>query len=278
MIAFRLFHFYSYDKNPSVVFTLSNDSASVSVDETHGGRLTSLSIHDTEVLLTHSPDATALSWGCYPMVPYAGRVRSGVVRLDNVDHQLPLVLPPHAAHGTVFEQPWNVIDVTTSRIDLHTDLGSQWPFGGSVSQCIELDEARVHLELCVTAGDRAMPAQVGWHPWFRKPSHTSLIFESMLQRDKHGIATSLRERTDAVKVDDCFINPLAPLSLTVNGADLVLSSDCSHWVVYDLPTNSTCIEPQSGAPNEINDSPVILAPGESLTRWFDIAWTGRLIQ
>ena len=260
-----------------MVFTLSNDSASVSVDETHGGRLASLRIHDTEVLLTHSPDATALSWGCYPMVPYAGRVRSGVVRLDNVDHQLLLVLPPHAAHGTVFAQSWNVVDVTASSIDLFTDLGSQWPFGGSVSHRIELREDRIHMELCVTAGIRAMPAQVGWHPWFCKPSRASLIFESMLQRDGHGIATTIREQTDAINVDDCFINPLVPLSLTVNDIDLVLSSDCSHWVVYDLPTNSTCVEPQSGAPNEINDSPVILAPGESLTKWFDIAWTGRLI-
>jgi aldose 1-epimerase len=122
-----------------------------------------------------------------------------------------------------------------------------------------------------------MPAQVGWHPWFLKPSHTSLIFESMLQRDGHGIATTFRKRTDAVNVDDCFINPLAPLSLTVNEVKLVLSSDCSHWVVYDQPIHATCIEPQSGAPNEINDSPVILAPGESLARWFTIAWTGRLI-
>jgi aldose 1-epimerase len=99
----------------------------------------------------------------------------------------------------------------------------------------------------------------------------------MFQRDTDGIATSLREQADAVNVDDCFTNPLAPLSLTVNDVDLVLSSNCSHWVVYDLPTHSTCIEPQSGAPNAINDAPVILAPGESLTKWFDIAWTGRLI-
>ena len=261
-----------------MVFTLSNDSASVSVDEVNGGRLASLRIHNTEVLLTQGPSATALTWGCYPMVPYAGRVRSGVVRLNNVDYQLPLVLPPHAAHGTVFAQPWNVADATTSRVDLFTDLGLQWPFGGSVSHRIELREDRIHMELCVTAGDYAMPAQVGWHPWFCKPSRASLIFESMLQRDEHGIATSHCERTDAVNVDDCFFNPVAPPSLTVNGVDLALSSDCSHWVVYDLPPNSTCVEPQSGAPNEINDSPVILAPGESLTRWFDIAWTGRLIQ
>ena len=260
-----------------MIFVLSNDSASVSVDTTHGGRLASLRIHDTEVLLTHVPDDAALAWGCYPMVPYAGRVRSGVVCFNNIDYELPLVLPPHAAHGTVFDQAWKVVDATASRIDLFTDLGSQWPFGGSVSQRIELRNDHVHLEISVTAGDRAMPAQVGWHPWFCKPSRASLIFESMLQRDEHGIATTICERTDAINVDDCFINPLVPLSLTVNDIDLVLSSDCSHWVVYDLPTNSTCVEPQSGAPNEINDSPVILAPGESLTKWFDIAWTGRLI-
>ena len=260
-----------------MVFTLSNDSASVSVDALHGGRLASLLIHDMEVLFTDGPDATALTWGCYPMAPYAGRVRSGVVRFNNVEHQLPLTLPPHAAHGTVFTQSWNVVDATESTIDLFADLGSQWPFGGSVSHRIQLEEARIHLELCVTAGDRAMPAQVGWHPWFCKPSRAELVFESMFQRDRDGIATSLREQTDAVNVDDCFTNPLAPLSLTVNGVDLVLSSNCSHWVVYDLPTHSTCVEPQSGAPNEINDAPVILAPGESLTKWFDIAWTGRLI-
>jgi len=260
-----------------VVFTLSNDSASIVVDATHGGRLASLRIQDAEVLLTGGPDGTTLTWGCYPMVPYAGRVRSGVVRFNNVDHQLPLTLPPHAAHGTVFAQSWTVVDATASTIELNANLGSQWPFGGSVSQRIELSNDHVRLGLRVTAGDQAMPAQVGWHPWFCKPSHTSLIFESMLQRDGHGIATTIRERTDAVNVDDCFINPLAPLSLTVNGVDLVLSSDCSHWVVYDQPTHATCIEPQSGAPNGINDSPVIIAPGESLARWFTIAWTGRLI-
>jgi len=200
-----------------VVFTLSNDSASIVVDATHGGRLASLRIQDAEVLLTGGPDDTTLTWGCYPMVPYAGRVRSGVVRFNNVDHQLPLTLPPHAAHGTVFAQSWTVVDATASTIELNANLGSQWPFGGSVSQRIELSNDHVRLGLRVTAGDQAMPAQVGWHPWFCKPSHTSLIFESMLQRDGHGIATTIRERTDAVNVDDCFINPLAPLSLTVNG-------------------------------------------------------------
>ena len=247
------------------------------MDEGHGGRLTSLCIHGAEVLLTGGSEDSMLTWGCYPMVPYAGRVRSGVVRFNDVEHELPITLPPHAAHGTVFAQSWNVVDITASSIELFTNLDSQWPFGGSVSQRIELQNDLVHLDLCVTAGDRDMPAQVGWHPWFRKPSRTELKFASMLTRDEQGITTSVRTHADATQVDDCFIEPLAPLALTVDGVDLVLSSDCSHWVIYDLPTHSTCIEPQSGAPNAINDSPVILAPRESLTRWFDIAWTGRLI-
>ncbi len=260
-----------------MVFTLSNDIASVIVDSTYGGRLASLRIHDAEVLLTDGPDDTTLTWGCYPMVPYAGRVRSGIVRFNNIEYQLPLTLPPHAGHGTVFAQSWTVLDATASSLDLIADLGSQWPFGGSVTQRIELRNDHVRLDLRLTAGDQAMPAQVGWHPWFCKPSRTSLIFESMLQRDEHGIATSHCVQADASNVDDCFVNPLAPLSLTVNGVDLVLSSDCSHWVVYDQPTHATCIEPQSSAPNGINDSAVIIAPGESLARWFTIAWTGRLI-
>ena len=259
-----------------MVFTLRNGKASVSVDETHGGRLASLLVHDREILISPNAQDSLLSWGCYPMVPYAGRVRSGVVRFNNMDYQLPLTLPPHAAHGTVFDQPWMITGTTERIIELTTDLGTRWPFGGSVWQRIELRDDCIQLELRVVAGDHAMPAQVGWHPWFHKPSHTSLKFASMLKRDDAGIATTEQMQTEAVNVDDCFIEPLAPLSLTVNGVDLVLSSNCSHWVVYDIPNSSICVEPQSGAPNEINDSPVILAPRESLSRWFTIAWNGRL--
>ena len=82
-----------------MVYTLSNDSASVSVDERHGGRLASLCIHGAEVLLTGSPDDSALTWGCYPMIPYAGRVRSGVVRFNDVEYELPLVLRGKKARG-----------------------------------------------------------------------------------------------------------------------------------------------------------------------------------
>lgn len=261
-----------------MVFLLANDIASVSVDAMQGGRVASLKILNREVLITQKTHDSMLGWGCFPMAPYAGRVRSGRVQFNNCEYQLPLTLPPHAAHGTVFNQSWEITSTTESSVELFTELGQQWPFGGAVSHRIELTENGIHMNLCVTAGDHYMPVQVGWHPWFHKASSACLKFASMLKRDKFGIATSQRINSDAVNVDDCFLEPLEVLSLNVNQIELALSSNCSHWVVYDLPTDSICVEPQSGAPNEINDAPVIIGPNESLTRWFDIAWTGRINQ
>ena len=61
------------------------------------------------------------------------------------------------------------------RSSVHADLSLQlpedqrWPFGGSAHQRIEASENALRLRLSVTAGKRAMPAVIGWHPWFRKP-------------------------------------------------------------------------------------------------------------
>ena len=51
-----------------------------------------------------------------------------------------------------------------------------------------------------------------------------------------------------------------------------LTSDCRHWVVYDEPAHATCVEPQSGPPDAFNLEPLVLAPGETLQRWFLMEW------
>jgi len=92
----------------------------------------------------------------------------------------------------------------------------------------------------------------------------------MLQRDSAGIATTQRVPQPATPVDDCFVNPEEPLTITIENLHLTLSSDCSHWVMYNIPLHATCIEPQSGPPNGINDGPFELATNTSMTREFTI--------
>ncbi len=61
------------------------------------------------MLVTEGPGP--LLWGCYPMAPWAGRLREGVLRWRGEEHRLPTdILPPHAIHGTLLETAWDVVD------------------------------------------------------------------------------------------------------------------------------------------------------------------------
>ena len=226
------------------------------------------------MLIDHADDA--LGWGCYPMVPYAGRVRDARLDFAGRRHELPRRLPPHAIHGTVFEKAWTLSDSSARHCRLVTDLAPGWPFGGEVTHEVRLYDDRLTMRLSVTATD-AMPIQVGWHPWFRKPSTRRLEFAASLPRDQDGI--TLPERIEPAALgpdgtnDDCFADPDGVLRITIDDLDLELSSSCRYWVVYDRPPLATCVEPQSGPPNGINHEPFVLQSGQTLTHDFTIAWT-----
>lgn len=220
-----------------------------------------------------SPD-DPFSWGCFTMVPFCGRVRDGRLHVDAKDVQLLRRFGPHAMHGTVVDLSWNVLDHSASSTSLTCDLGPTWPFVGSLRHDITLTDAGIVMVLTLEAAE-CMPAQLGWHPWFRRPVEYSLPFAAMLQRDIDGITTS--RPTPVVpeqrgSFDDCFVDRQGPIVLRYEDGDLSLTSDCSHWTVFDQRPHGVCIEPQSGPPNGINDCPEVLAPGDRLSRWFAIDW------
>ena len=108
----------------------------LTVDPRQGGRMASLRIGEREVLVTEGWGP--IRWGCYPMAPFAGRIRDGRFAFRGRDVQLPLNLPPDAIHGTVFERPWEVASATEDHVVLTTDLGPAWPYRGMVTQSIGL--------------------------------------------------------------------------------------------------------------------------------------------
>ena len=103
---------------------LENGSARVVFDLEAGGRLASLCIDGTEVLVTQRAGDT--EWGCYVMAP--GRVGSGR-RFRWRDRQSNFhQAPAHALHGTVLDAPWAQSDENT----LSRALGADRPLGGEV--------------------------------------------------------------------------------------------------------------------------------------------------
>jgi aldose 1-epimerase len=243
------------------------------VSPVDGGRIASLRVGGEDLLVSGEGDDHPMLWGCYPMVPWAGRIRDGRFDIDGRTVELPIDLPPHAIHGTGYLSRWTVIDSGLDHVELSTAL--TWPLGGRAHQHVQLTERALVLVLTVVADDRPMPVTIGWHPWFVKPVADRLRFGRMYLRDAEGIPTGLLVEPTPRPWDDCFVDPEGPLELHLaSGRVVTISSDCDHWVVYDQPEHATCVEPQSGPPDAVHlGTATRLEPGELLQRTMTIAWS-----
>ncbi len=253
---------------------IGTERVSVDIDPGCGGRVAQITVGGVEVLVGRddgpSP-ATPLSWGCYPMVPWAGRIRDGRCRVGGRIVDLPRTLGQHAIHGVGFTSPWSVAASDDVSVELVLDLplDVRVPFVVRAVQPIAVDAEGVLLEMSVTAGDHAFPASIGWHPWFRKPDALRFEPDAMFRRDRFGVAVDELVPVPPGPWDDCFVNE-RPVGVSIAGIDLTLTSDCTTWVVYDEPEHATCVEPQTGPPDAPNIRPHLLDPGEALSTWFRI--------
>jgi len=228
-------------------------SAEVTVDLEAGGRLSSFLLRGEEILVSSTSDP--FGWGCYPMIPWAGRIRHGKFTWDGREIALPVNMEPHAIHGTLYNSPWTQVEDRVAKID----FTAPWNFSGYAKSRFELSDDHFVWSIEVHSVSEAMPCVVGWHPWFLRDknvrSEDTFSFSPvrMYERDKSGIPTGKKIKPPLRPWDDCFENDRGPIHLHCAGAQrLEISSDCSHWVIYDEPEHAFCIEPQSGPPNGFN--------------------------
>jgi aldose 1-epimerase len=252
---------------------LSAPGVTVVVDLVAGGRLASLVIDGRELLKTTGDDP--VRWGSFPMVPYAGRVRDAVLHFNGVDLPLPPRMPPHAIHGTVLDRRWDLVGEATSA----TDLGPDWPFRGRAIQRFELGSGHLTCRLELHA-DEPMPASIGWHPYFLRrledvaaPVELDFDAGAMLVRDAAGIPTDERVVPGPGPWDDCFLEVRRPPVVRWPGfLELTIESDCPAWVVYTVPEDTICVEPQTAPPDAVNTHPTIVRPGAPLIAEMTWGW------
>lgn len=254
---------------------LSAGDACASVSAVDGGRVAALAVRGESLLVTGDSSRDPMVWGCYPMVPFAGRIRNARFVHDGRTVQLVPNHPPHAIHGTGFLQRWDVLDHGLDHAELSCPL--DWPLGGTAHQHVLLTADALVCVLTVVAGHDPMPVTIGYHPWFVKPVDDRLVFSSMYERDAGGLPTGRMVEPAARPWDDCFTGPIGPRQLTMaSGLEVTVASDCDHWVVFDQPHDATCVEPQSGPPDAVNlGTARVLSPGEMLQRTMTIAWRGQ---
>ena len=258
---------------------LAAGGARLELSPADGGRIASLRIDGRELLRTEGYGP--IEWGAYPMAPFAGRIREGAFPFRGRDIRLPINLPPHAIHGTVFVRAWDVVAATPARATLVTDLGPDWPFAGRVEQRIAISEDRLDASLTLTAAE-PMPAALGWHPWFLRriggptTPPVALAFEAaeMLVRGPDGIPTGARIPPPPGPWDDAFTGLTGPPRLTWPGQlELTVASPAAWWVVYDGRDDAIAVEPQTAPPDFVRIEPVVVEPDEPLVA--TMTWTWR---
>jgi aldose 1-epimerase len=239
--------------------------AVVVADPEGGGRITRIAVDGTELL-------TAA--GLWLMAPFAGRTGYGRFTHDGAEHRLPVDMPPHAIHGTVRGVAWTVEASTDDEAVLAAPLGPVWPWAGRCVHRIALRADHVELEATVesTSGDE-FPAVLGWHPWFRKPAAVRFHADSMLERGGDGLPTGRRVAPVPPgdrALDDCFEGVRWPVHVD----DLRIEADgCDDVVVYDEQAGTTCVEPQTGPPDALNQGGAALVrPREPLRATMRIRW------
>ncbi|MEX0847228.1 MAG: hypothetical protein WD023_05560, partial [Ilumatobacteraceae bacterium] len=238
-----------------------------------GGRVASITVRGTDLLVRGTPLDNPTSWGSYPMVPYAGRVGGASFDFEGRTVTLPMNLGPNAIHGSGFVTAWDVIDDGLDHCEMQCAL--TWSLGGTAHQHVQLTPEALVCVLTVVAGHDPMPVVIGWHPWFLKPIDDRLGFAAMYERGPDGLPTGRIVQPKGRPWDDCFVNPTAPLQLRyAAGLTVTVSSDAGHWVVYDEPIHATCVEPQSGPPDAVHLGMAhVLSPGEMFQRTMTVAWT-----
>jgi galactose mutarotase-like enzyme len=250
---------------------LESTTARATVDPRAGGRLSSFAIHGRELLVaeTHDP----LAWGCYPMVPFAGRIRHGRVGFDGRDAQLPLNAPPHAMHGYGFLSEWQ----QTGPAEIGWAFGDPWPWTGSATQTFTLTDSSLRLDMTIDAID-TQPISAGWHPWFRRTLDDGAEVELeaaapvMYELDDEAIPTGRLVPPPPGPWDNCFTELTRLPRLRWGDLEVRLSSSADHWVIFNEPAHALCVEPQTGPPNDVNFAPLIIPADTSLTLSFTIDW------
>ena len=251
--------------------TLTNGLVSVVVDPKAGGRIAQITYADTELLMSDGDTNAAgntLGWGCYPMVPFAGRLRNGKFEWSGKQWLTKKNHGPHAIHGTTVARAWDVVSADNNAVQLQIALddgtGELWPFGGVCTHTIRIKEntgseqtyrhTEVSFTLRIHGATPGSPLQLGWHPWFVKPTQHEFSFAHMYVRDSEGIAVPSRVSLMPPPWDDCFTGALTNPIMHFGDVDVELRSNLSHWVIFDELRHATCVEPQSGPPNEFNFS------------------------
>jgi aldose 1-epimerase len=242
-----------------------------------------------------------LDAACFPLVPFANRVRDGrfSFRHHNVTLARNLRGEPSPLHGQGWLAPWKMLRSNSCEAELAFEHEpGEWPWRYQARQSVSLRPDGLTLRLsCRNLSPEPMPCGLGHHPYFpcteatrldTRAAHLWSVDEKRLPLDRIAAAGrfDLEDRSICGQnLDHCFegwsgrariADPFLPF-------EIELASPDARWLQLYAPPEGGffAAEPVSHAPAALNrpeqDWPAlglrVLAPGEdmSLTMWIAVS-------
>lgn len=270
----------------------AHDSVLTLAPET-GGSVVAWRWRGEDVLRAGPAGGGPLELAGFAMAPFCGRITEGRFRFEGEEVRLPANFPPepHAIHGQAWQGAWDVAEVSAGTAHLkYSHAGDIWPWPYRAEQRLRLLQAGLRVDLSVTnLSDRAMPAGLGWHPYFARAGGARLHADvGAIWRDCGGQIAAAEDTpgaeeklvepraVDDLDLDDCFTAgsegawiewPERRLRVHVRPGEVF-----GFLVVYTPPGEAFfCVEPLSHVPNAVNNPRPAeetgltrLPPGETL--------------
>ena len=262
------------------------------LDPAHGGAIDRFDWNG-EPLMRAVCGPTILDKASFPLVPFSNRVAHGCLAWQGREIRLAPNLPgtdhPHTLHGFGWLAPWQVAAAspTSARLTLSYP-GGEWPWPFQAEQQFTLDSHGLTMALSVqNLGDSAMPAGLGFHPYFPRTAQTRYLGLHHgewhntpdclpLSLDEHPVARDWwqGQPVDAHAVDTVYTEREGDLAIWWPERKLRLtlepSANLPFTVVYSPPGEPFfCVEPVSHMTDAFNRADqgaqfATLAPGEVL--------------
>jgi len=274
--------------------SLSRNGFRLSLLPDLGGSILSFTLDGQDILFPAASalPANPLLTSGFPLFPFSGRIRDGRFvwngRTVALDNNFPP--EPHAIHGQSWLGAWRVDALSDSSASLSFDYRpGDWPWAYRATQAFDLTPEGLVLNLSLeNQSGEAMPAGLGWHPYFpREDAHLSANVSGIWWADSGEIPDQLIElgpQTDirasrevhTLHLDHAFAAQPANAEIFWPSRHLRVSMESSEelgQMVVFVPEGEVffCVEPVSHAPNAVNSAHAAsvtglrsLAPGETL--------------
>lgn len=257
--------------------TLKRGDLFLEIDPAAGGAVSALRLGDLNILRPAPPRSgpayDPLEYAAFPMVPFVGRIHNGLCQVNGSAIQLhPNLQPePHAIHGYGWQSPWKVAAQGPNTVALtHEHAADAWPWDYTATQTFRLKDTALVVELSLTnLGPNAMPAGLGWHPYFYRKGAilTAPTIQEWCPDEQSGdnlprppipdADLSVGRAVEELKLDTAFSVGAPNIEMTWPTHRILLRADpiFSHATVF-VPHGKDffCAEPITHAPNAVNST------------------------